>query len=345
VCRAFLICAGLLLGCNQYSSSPSTDAGLVFVDPFTPPDGSPNGLRGRILVDVELGCLDCHTPRGPDGAPRMDLYLSGVECFERSIPSADAGSPDGGAAPDGGLETGELAYCLHTRNLTNHPTGLKNRTDDAIKRMFLDGVRPNGEALSPVMPYHIFHNLKPEDADSIVAYLREVPGVDHQLPRSSPIWAVDAPAKPLDPNLVPAVPASAPDPARAERGRYTASVGCIDCHTRLNLAGGPDVLDRSALFAGGRPFAVGLPPPLPPVIYSANLTQAASGLNGYTPEDVVKILKLGRDKHGKGVCPPMPSGPRASFARLSDDAALDIASYILTLPPIENVVPNGCELP
>jgi len=57
----------------------------------------------------------------------------------------------------------------------------------------------------------------------------------------------------------------------------------------------------------------------------------------------VRVLKEGVTPDDKPVCPPMPSGPMGSFARLTDDDALDIANYLLTLPPIENELPI-CEI-
>jgi mono/diheme cytochrome c family protein len=124
--------------------------------------------RGRYLVNNVAACVDCHTPRDPDtGAPVEEMFLAGVECFVQ-------------------LDNGS---CLNSRNLTSHETGLANRTDAEIERMIRDGIRPaatGDEALFPVMPYYVFHNLSEPDLDAVVAYLRTVPPVDHAVLRSVP---------------------------------------------------------------------------------------------------------------------------------------------------------------
>src|SRR6202012_5936921 len=65
--------------------------------------------RGEYLVDAVISCGDCHTPQTPTG-PDLTHYLAGNPTFIQ-MPNGDA---------------------LPTRNLTNDPTGLMNRTDDEI---------------------------------------------------------------------------------------------------------------------------------------------------------------------------------------------------------------------
>lgn len=280
--------------------------------------------RGRYLVDNVAVCSDCHTPRNEMGAPIVDQYLAGAECFVR--------------LPNGS--------CLNTRNLTNHETGLANRTDDEIKRMIRDGVRPAAtgeEALSPVMPYYVFHNISELDLEAIVAYLRTVPGVDKAIPRRGPEFDLAEPAPPLDQSLIPQPLSDYPDQAAATRGRYLAGeVGiCLECHTKHNM-GDPNVLDYANIFAGGERYDIGLPG----VPVSKNLTSDMdTGLGSWTVEEVVAALKLGTDKMGAGICPPMPAGPMAAFGNLLDADALDIAHYIKSLPPKVNVIEDVCTFP
>ena len=137
--------------------------------------------------------------------------------------------------------------------------------------MFLDGHRPDGTNLIPVMPYYVLHNMTDADADSIVLYLRQVAGVDHtvqanQAPFNTPPAQA---AAPLD--YANDVPMPTVVNTHTMRGRYLASAAgvCIECHTartsQLDFAS----LDKTKLFAGGNGFptaALGIPsPPFPAV--------------------------------------------------------------------------------
>jgi hypothetical protein len=294
-------------------------------------DGSTDGgtlttqqLRGRYLVDHVIGCPDCHAPMLPTGMPDFSKYMAGGFCF---IP-----------APGG------QGCLLASRNLTNDETGLKNRTDADIKAMILDGRRPaatGDEALFPIMPYYVFHNMKPEDADAIVAYLRVIPGVNNPVPRRNPMFDIPAPAPALPVAKIPAVPADYAQKESAERGKYlTSQVGlCIECHTQ-HLMPGPGVmtvLNEDKLFQGGEDFSGFFPPQLMFRIVSKNITSdPTTGIGNLTAADIVKVLKQGTKKDGKPVCPPMPAGPMGPYGGLTDGDAMDIANYIKSLAPKVN---------
>jgi mono/diheme cytochrome c family protein len=277
-------------------------------------------------------CGGCHTPKLPNGDDDPSRYLAGVECVFDVDPAPGRG-------------------CIHSKNLTNHPRGLSNVSDDqAIKDMFLSGRRPDGKLLQPVMPYSEYHHMPPEHADAIVAFLRRVPGVDHLVPASEPPF--DRPPEvahaPVDLALVPEVPALSREPESARRGRKLAVAACLGCHTPPPAQAGPGSppLDLARIFAGGRRFrsaVLRLPsPPQPEVVYSQNLTSHATGLAGWSVEDVVRVLKEGKDRKGEGVCQPMPAGPGRAYGGLSPGDARDIANYLITLPPIENALPLQC---
>ncbi|WP_394821836.1 hypothetical protein [Pendulispora albinea] len=292
--------------------------------------------RGKYLVDSLATCGDCHTPRDEMGRPRADRYLAGVDCFV-GVDNPDAG-PEG---PPG---------CLSTRNLTNHPTGLKNRTNTHIRDMLLNGKRPNNEFMSGAMPYWILHNITGADADAIIAYLRTVPGIDHAVkPNQFPWYNLPAAVPPIDMATVYTPPRDGnPDYESQMRGRYIAASasGCIECHTPQ--VGNPPEIDRSRWFAGGRAFpreALKLPPPFPDVIYSTNLTPHATGLGAYSLDQIVTVLKSGRDHNGQGVCPPMPAGPTGPYGTMNASDAMDVAKYLKSLPPVDNARPADCVVP
>jgi mono/diheme cytochrome c family protein len=281
--------------------------------------------RGKYLVDHVGVCADCHTPRTPMGVPIMAQYLAGAECFIK--------------LPNGS--------CLHTRNLTNHATGLANRSPDEIKKMFLDGIRPaaTGDvALSPVMPYWVFHNMTTADADAIVAYLRTVPGVDHNVPKSGMEFDVPMHANYLDLATIPVPADTYVNKPAAMRGRYLATQAgvCLECHTKRNAPPSLDVVSPANFFAGGEEFPLGLP--VTPV--SKNLTSdPATGLGNWSLEDIRHVLRDGMDRNDQGICPPMPVGPMGAFGGLTASDMTDIAHYIKSLPAKSNMIVDMCTFP
>jgi mono/diheme cytochrome c family protein len=314
------------------TSEVATDAGAGDAAADASTDGvalTPLQARGQYLVNVVIGCPDCHTVHKMDGSLDMTKFL--------------AGNPDFVV-----IGTDKLP----SRNLTNDSTGLKNRTDAEIKDMFQNGKRPlstgtGTEGLNPIMPYYVFHNMKSEDADAIVAYLRTVPGVKNEIPRRSAKFDLSAPTNYLDPNKIPLPLATYPQIESALRGRYLAAESglCVECHT-TKLPPGPDVLDATKLFQGGEDFSPFFAATLMIHPVSKNLTSdTTTGLGTWTTADIVKVLKQGKDKDGKGICPPMPVGPNGGYGLLTDGDALDIANYIKSLPPAVNMVPDMCSFP
>jgi mono/diheme cytochrome c family protein len=202
-------------------------------------------------------------------------------------------------------------------------------------------------ALNSVMPYYVFHNMASGDADAIVAYLQSIPAVNNPLPNRSAAFDVPAPADYLDPTTIPTPADSYPQKDSALRGRYLATeIGlCIECHTP-HLQGGTKPLDTGKYFWGGEDFSSFFAGTLNIHPVSANLTSdPTTGIGGWTAAQVVKVLHQGIDDHGDGICPPMPAGPQGAYGGLTDPDALDIANYILSLPPAVNDVPDMCTWP
>ena len=298
-----------------------------------PAPGSKAALveRGRYLVTHVAGCADCHSPKTAERQPDPARWLAGADCFVDAVPADPA------------------LGCLSTANLTNHETGLLNRTDRQIKDMFLRGVRPDGKALHPFMPYAYFGNMREADADAIVAYLRTVPGVDHTVtPSQAPFLPPKAPVPRVPEALIPLPRTDYLERESALRGRYLAgNIGsCLACHTPR----GPERPLFERAFQGGLEFrreGLGLPATFPEVIRSPNLTPHQTGILGYSVADLVRALKHGEDPNQRGsrLCPPMPAGPKGSLGGLSDADATDIAHYLLSLSPAEHAIPDDCRGP
>jgi mono/diheme cytochrome c family protein len=115
--------------------------------------------RGKYLVTI-ASCHDCHTPGYFLGKPDMTRYLGGS---------------------DVGFELPGLGTFLGPNLTPDKETGLGNWTDAQIVAALQTGARPDGRMLAPIMPYHAFANLTPQDAQAIVAFLRTVPSVQHRV--------------------------------------------------------------------------------------------------------------------------------------------------------------------
>ena len=91
------------------------------------------------------------------------------------------------------------------------------------------------------------------------------------------------------------------------------------------------------LFRSNRAFSARewvVPPPAPAVIYSYNVTPDPSGIGGWTPDAVVLALQAGTPPGSPPLCRPMPSGPLGGLGGLLAQDALDIGTYLTTLPPL-----------
>lgn len=323
--EALLLLSVCLTACGDNLAGPEP----------APPDAGEDPLitRGRYLVNDVSQCPFCHTPRRQDGLPDPTRFLAGVDCVVDADPLND--------------EVG----CIHARNLTNHATGLANASDDEIKDAILNGIGTDGRNLLPLMPYWVFHNMTGEDTDAIVAYLRTVPPVQHMSPPNQPPFTPPAEVvPPIDPDDIPMPSDGFPDPESALRGRYLTSMAsvCVDCHTP-ETEPGSFMFDFSKIMGGGRGFPAALfgypVPPYPEVIFTTNLTPDATGLEGYDRDDIIRVMKDGLDPDGDGICAPTHSGPSSPYAGLTDADVTDIANYVLSLPPVDNMVPMDCEGP
>jgi hypothetical protein len=126
-----------------------------------------------------------------------------------------------------------------------------------------------------------------------------------------------------DASLPPAIPAPLTNNAQILHGwSVVIANGCAECHQDS---------DGSGILSGQ----------LDPIAgwnsYGANLTpDADTGLDGWTATDIVTAIRTGIDNEGSPLCPPMPQ-----FKTLSDDDAVAIAAYLLSLPAVHHDVPDS----
>jgi mono/diheme cytochrome c family protein len=173
-CGALL---ALLAGC----ATRDPLAGYEELTPATvmeaPPPASDQRARdpeqvahGRYLVEL-LGCGTCHTDGALIGEPRSDRRLAGS--------SVGIAYSDPVHEPRPGV--------VYPRNLTPDPaTGLGRWSDEQMIRAIRGGVNKHGTASLLVMPWGAFSKMSDGDVRAIVAYLRSLPPVQHQVPQNAP---------------------------------------------------------------------------------------------------------------------------------------------------------------
>lgn len=120
--------------------------------------------------------------------------------------------------------------------------------------------------------------------------------------------------------------------AKLKRGKYlTNAMPCIDCHTPGTLWGAPDVTRNYSGSEMGWSGPWG-------VVYARNLTpDEETGLGKWTEEQIATAIRTGNRPDGRQLAEAMPW---KSFANLTHEDALAIASYLKTLPPVKHKVPD-----
>lgn len=161
--------------------------------------------------------------------------------------------------------------------------------------------------------------------------------------------------------LWPAPGAAAESDAKLARGKYLVNTsGCHDCHTPFKpSADGGAEPDMSRMLSG-HPEALKMPPPpkLPEgpwlvamaatntafagpwgVSFTANLTpDRDTGLGDWTLKNFVDTIRTGRHMgRGRAILPPMPI---PVYSQMTDADLEAIYSYLRTIPPIRNRVPE-----
>jgi len=272
-------------------------------------ESTPERLRrGDYLVNAVMHCMGCHSKYG-DANPPVLLSKPGA----------------------GDIFFAAGGFLVVAPNITSDPgTGIGNWSDDAIARAIREGIAADGSALLPVMPYEHFSHLSDEDLASIVVFLRTLPPVHNELPRTKIPFLfarlIQAAPQPLT------EPVAEPDRATSvKRGAYLAEMGtCADCHTPLNpkfqpiagmeMAGGNSIMDES-----GRRLA-----------NSANLTPDASGIGYYDEALFIQTMRTGavRARQLNGVMPWW------IFRNMTDDDLKAVFAYLRSLKPVHHLVDN-----
>ena len=119
-------------------------------------------------------------------------------------------------------------------------------------------------------------------------------------------------------------------PEAIARGEYLVTAGgCVSCHLAVNDDGSTD----TSVLSGGHALTSEFG-----TFYVPNITpDKETGLGNWDAQDFLIALKQGRSPDGSFY---YPAFPYRSYAGLSDEDALDIAAYLMSLEPIEKTVPE-----
>jgi mono/diheme cytochrome c family protein len=266
--------------------------------------------RGAYLVNTIMACGNCHTPRAANGNAIAEKAFSGGPVF--TTPAFVATAPN--ITPD-------------------RETGIGSWSDAEIKRALVEGVRPDhgklaGVPLAAIMPANFYKALLPDDLDAIVAYLRSIKPVRNETP--DPVYKMPVRRDPYPEAEAGFNKAMFSDPVR--RGAYLVTIGhCMECHSAWSRG----VSDyRNGLGRGGRVFPprTGAPDGTPSTV-AANITSdPASGIGGWTDQEIGRAITDGVARDGHALRPPMAY---AFYAGLKPADLADIIAYLRTVPPLQ----------
>ena len=187
-------------------------------------------------------------------------------------------------------------------------------------RIVRHGIKSDGTPA--VMPSEDFFAMSDHELSDIVAYIRSLPPVDHEVPKPAlgPVGKVLVMVGkfPLSAEVLTdhsrAHAAFAPEASDSpEFGKHLAAI-CSGCH-RANFAGGK----------------MQFGPPSWPA--AANLTQHQDGLGGWTFEEFEKVLTEGVSKSGKPLQAPM-SDVIAATRAMKPLERKALWTYLTTLSPV-----------
>ncbi len=270
--------------------------------------------RGKYLANHVTLCMDCHSTR--DWTKFAGPMLEGSDGKGGEKFDAAVGFPGNVEVP----------------NIT--PYHLGNWTDGELLRAITAGVRKDGSAIFPIMPWPYYSKMDREDLYSIIAYIRSL----------KPIKADYASAKlnfPLN-IIVHTMPHKAslgkiPDVKDTLKyGEYlVTSAACMECHSQVDKG----KLIPGLEYAGGREFVI----PNAGTVRSANITaDKATGIGSWTKAQFVNVFKQYADStKAKATVKPhefQTIMPWYKYADLKETDLEAIYAYVKTIKPIKNQV-------
>src|SRR5258706_4027537 len=240
--------------------------------------------RGEYLVNHVTPCLHCHSTIDNDvfgGDIKPGTVGMGGFQFE-----ANDGVPG----------------VVQAQNITpDAETGIGKWTDGEVLRAIREGVKNDGSALFPMMPYPQFSIYDDEDAKAIVAYIRTLAPVRNSIRPRELAFPVNLLVK-LEPR--PIEGAVQKPTEHLAYGKYLSTVaGCVICHTAMNDHG-QRIAERE--FGGGWEMKGG-----GMRVVTSNITPAeGTWMSQASKDEFIGRFRIWqdmpRDKPGRGHLTAMP---------------------------------------
>ena len=256
--------------------------------------------RAGYLVNAVMACDGCHTPRGPQGFDMSKRFSGGSQVWD------------------------EAAYTVRGSNITpDRDTGIGTWSADDLKRLMVDGKRPNGVPVAPQMPYGFYKILRPATSTrSWRTSERSSPSAAkcrRRCTRPRPMRSCPAARSRLAATCRPI--------GSVKRGFYLATLAhCMECHSR-KPDGTPDFVNSWG--KGGHEMKG----PFGSVIVSNILSHNEKGVGVWSDDELRRALIEGKGRDGRAFKQPMAR--HVYFSKMTDQDINAIIAWMRTIPPVE----------
>lgn len=304
-------------------------AGIIYIKTALPNVGEPEDIKinvsaeriehGKYLANHVSLCVDCHSTR--DWTKFAGPLVKGTEGKGGEVFDEKFGFPGTFYAP----------------NITQEK--LASWTDGEILRAVTTGVSKDGRALFPIMPHPSFGQMDKNDVIDMIAYIKTLPAIKHDVPASKPSFPMNI--------IIHTIPKVAtfskkPDTSNAvEYGKYLfTAASCSDCHTKMDK--GEYIMDM--YLAGGNEFKTPMG-----LIRPANITpDMETGIGKWTEEYFVKRFEQYQDSATANTI--VKKGefntimPWTMYGHMTRKDLTSIYAYLRTVKPIKNKVEKFSKL-
>lgn len=259
--------------------------------------------RGGYLVNAVMACDGCHSPRGPKG-------------YDFDVSRRFAGGYQVWDTP---------AYRVRGSNISSdRETGIGTWSVEDIKRLLVEGVRPNGMPVVHQMPYPFYKILTERDLTAVATYVKSAASVRNDVP--APIYRSAHP----QPLLIPGAEKPFTEDMLNEpikRGFYLATIAhCMECHSRT-----PDG-KQDYVNWWGRGGAVFKSPK--GQVKAANITSHKNaGIGSWTDNEIKRSLTHGEGRDGRALGLQMQR--QVYFSKLTTNDLDALVAWLRSLPPLE----------